>query len=142
LGSQAGVDTFKADSETTLNNLLQELSSRKLIIVDTPGVGAETTLNTLTNLLPEANCHLVVAADSSEGGIKKYIDMNSKSWMSVMVSKLEENARPWPLINVMINNSAAISLAVGSPSINEHATLIDGVSLVENSLCGLPLSFV
>ena len=59
-----------------------------------------------------------------------------------MISKLEENARPWSLINVMINNSAAISLAVGSPSINEHATLIDGVSLVENSLCGLPLSFV
>lgn len=142
LGSQAGVDTFKADSETTLNNLLQELSSRKLIIIDTPGVGAETTLNTLTNLLPEANCHLVIAADSSEGGIKKYIDMNSNPWMSVMVSKLEENARPWPLINVMISNSVAVSLAVGSPSINEHATLIDGVSLVEKSLCGLPLSFV
>ena len=142
LGSQAGVDTFKADSETTLNNLLQELSSRKLIIIDTPGVGTETTLNTLTNLLPEANCHLVIAADSSEGGIKKYIDMNSNPWMSVMVSKLEENARPWPLINVMISNSVAVSLAVGSPSINEHATLIDGVSLVEKSLCGLPLSFV
>ena len=142
LGSQAGVDTFKADSETTLNNLLQELSSRKLIIIDTPGVGAETTLNTLTNLLPEANCHLVIAADSSEGSVKKYIDMNSNPWMSVMVSKLEENARPWPLINVMISNSVAVSLAVGSPSINEHATLIDGVSLVEKSLCGLPLSFV
>lgn len=142
LGSQAGVDTFKADSETTLNNLLQELSSRKLIIIDTPGVGTETTLNTLTNLLPEANCHLVIAADSSEGSVKKYIDMNSNPWMSVMVSKLEENARPWPLINVMISNSVAVSLAVGSPSINEHATLIDGVSLVEKSLCGLPLSFV
>ena len=142
LGSQAGVDTFKADSETTLNNLLQELSSRKLIIIDTPGVGTETTLNTLTNLLPEANCHLVIAADSSEGSVKKYIDMNSNPWMSVMVSKLEENARPWPLINVMISNSVAVSLAVGSPSINEHATLIDGVSLVEKSLCGLPFSFV
>ena len=142
LGSQAGVDTFKADSETTLNNLLQELSSRKLIIIDTPGVGTETTLNTLTNLLPEANCHLVIAADSSEGSVKKYIDMNSNPWMSVMVSKLEENARPWPLINVMISNSVAVSLEVGSPSINEHATLIDGVSLVEKSLCGLPLSFV
>ena len=142
LGSQAGVDTFKADSETTLNNLLQELSSRKLIIIDTPGVGTETTLNTLTNLIPEANCHLVIAADSSEGSVKKYIDMNSNPWMSVMVSKLEENARPWPLINVMISNSVAVSLAVGSPSINEHATLIDGVSLVEKSLCGLPLSFV
>ena len=142
LGSQAGVDTFKADSETTLNNLLQELSSRKLIIIDTPGVGTETTLNTLTNLLPEANCHLVIAADSSEGSVRKYIDMNSNPWMSVMVSKLEENARPWPLINVMISNSVAVSLAVGSPSINEHATLIDGVSLVEKSLCGLPLSFV
>ena len=142
LGSQAGVDTFKADSETTLNNLLQELSSRKLIIIDTPGVGTETTLNTLTNLLPEANCHLVIAADSSEGSVKKYIDMNSNPWMSVMVSKLEENARPWPLINVMISNSVAVSLAVGSPSINEHATVIDGVSLVEKSLYGLPLSFV
>ena len=142
LGSQAGVDTFKADSETKLNNLLQELSSRKLIIIDTPGVGTETTLNTLTNLLPEANCHLVIAADSSEGSVKKYIDMNSNPWMSVMVSKLEENARPWPLINVMISNSVAVSLAVGSPSINEHATVIDGVSLVEKSLYGLPLSFV
>ena len=68
--------------------------------------------------------------------------MNNVAWSSVMLSRLVPDIYPWPLINVLLKEKVAISVAAGSPSITDQAVPIDGVSLLRTSLCELPLSFV
>jgi flagellar biosynthesis GTPase FlhF len=142
LGAQAGVDTFRVNSDDALEQLVAELSSRKLVLIDTPGVDVASTMNTLTALLPNAKYHLVVSADASEGGISKYIKMNNGAWTSIMLSRLANDIQPWPLINVLLKENIAVSLAAGVASITDPAASISGVSLLKTSLSGLPLSFV
>jgi len=142
LGAQAGVDTFRANSDDVLEQLVAELSSRKLVLIDTPGVDVASTLNTLTALLPDAKYHLVVSADASEGGISKYLRMNNDAWTSIMISRLANDIQPWPLINVLLKEKIPVSLAAGAPSIKDQAILINGISLLKTSLYELPLSFV
>ena len=142
LGAQAGVDTFRANSDDALEQLVAELSSRKLVLIDTPGVDVASTINTLMTLLPDAKYHLVVSADASEGGISKYIKMNNGAWTSIMLSRLANDIQPWPLINVLLKENIAVSLAAGVPSIADQAASITGVSLLKTSLSELPLSFV
>ena len=142
LGAQAGVDTFRANSDDALEQLVAELSSRKLVLIDTPGVDVASTMNTLTTLLPDAKYHLVVSADASEGGISKYVKMNNGAWTSIMLSRLANDIQPWPLINVLLKENIAVSLAAGVPSITDQAASISGVSLLKTSLSELPLSFV
>jgi flagellar biosynthesis protein FlhF len=142
LGAQAGVDTFRVNSDDALEQLVAELSSRKLVLIDTPGVDVASTMNTLTALLPNAKYHLVVSADASEGGISKYIKMNNGAWTSIMLSRLANDIQPWPLINVLLKENIAVSLAAGVASITDPAASISGISLLKTSLSGLPLSFV
>ena len=142
LGAQAGVDTFRANSDDALEQLVAELSSRKLVLVDTPGVDVASTMHTLTTLLPDAKYHLVVSADASEGGISKYVKMNNGAWTSIMLSRLANDIQPWPLINVLLRENIAVSLAARVPSITDQAASISGVSLLKTSLSELPLSFV
>ena len=142
LGAQAGVDTFRANSDDALEQLVAELSSRKLVLIDTSGVDVVSTINMLTDVLHDAKYHLVVSADASEGGISKYVKMNNGAWTSIMLSRLTNDIQPWPLINVLLKENIAVSLAAGVPSITDPATSISGVSLLKTSLSGLPLSFV
>ena len=142
LGAQAGVDTFRANSDDALEQLVAELSSRKLVLIDTPGVDVASTMNTLMTLLPDAKYHLVVSADASEGGISKYVKMNNGAWTSIMLSRLANDIQPWPLINALLKENIAVSLAAGVPSIADQAASITGVSLLKTSLSELPLSFV
>ena len=142
LGAQAGVDTFRANSDDALEQLVAELSSRKLVLIDTSGVDVVSTINMLTDVLHDAKYHLVVSADASEGGISKYVKMNNGAWTSIMLSRLTNDIQPWPLINVLLKENIAVSLAAGVPSITDPATSISGVSLLKTSLSELPLSFV
>jgi len=142
LGAQAGVDTFRANSDDALEQLVAELSSRKLVLIDTSGVDVASTINMLTDVLHDAKYHLVVSADASEGGISKYVKMNNGAWTSIMLSRLTNDIQPWPLINVLLKENIAVSLAAGVPSITDPATSISGVSLLKTSLSELPLSFV
>jgi flagellar biosynthesis GTPase FlhF len=142
LSSQAGIETFRAQSEEALKHLFEELGSRKLIIIDTPGVGGGQALSSINKLMPNAQCHLIVPADSSEGSIKKHMKMNKDNWTSIIVSRLEGGIHPWPLINVLLNEKIPVSVAVDSPLVTEHAGLINGVSLLKRTLYDLPMSFI
>ena len=54
IGAQAGVETFRANSPEMLEVLLQELASRRLVIIDTPGGDLDNQLQLLTTLLPRS----------------------------------------------------------------------------------------
>ena len=142
LGTQAGVDTFRASNLNTLEQLLEELESRAVIIIDTPGVDVENNLNTLGQLIPHAKRHIVVAADASEASLKRHLQNAALKWHSVMLSRLETQVYPWPIINALMVSEIPLSVASAEPSIIDAAAAISGIGLAQHTLTQLPIHFV
>ncbi len=142
VGTQAGVDTFRATSVEVLTQLLQELEPRKLIIIDTPGENPLQHAESLHKLIPEAQKHLVMAADASEASAKRYSSPEQFNWDSMMLSRLEHHVYPWAAINVLLNSEIPVSLAAAEPTIVDPAIPITGNTLAQHALSHLPISFV
>ena len=142
LCSQAGVDTFRAKNNDELKNILEELSDRRLVIIDTSGSDAASSITSLSNLLPEASYHLVLPADSSEGGVRSSISASQDVWESIIITRLDGDVQPWPIINVLVDQDIPVSLITNSPSLTKNAEATTGVSLIDQSLRDLPMGFV
>jgi flagellar biosynthesis GTPase FlhF len=142
LCSQAGVDTFRAKNNDELKNILEELSDRRLVIIDTSGSDAASSIKSLSNLLPEASYHLVLPADSSEGGVRSSINASQDVWESIIITRLDGDVQPWPIINVLVDQDIPVSLITNSPSLTKNAEATTGVSLIDQSLRDLPMGFV
>jgi flagellar biosynthesis GTPase FlhF len=142
LCSQAGVDTFRAKNNDELKNILEELSDRRLVIIDTSGSDAASSIKSLSNLLPEASYHLVLPADSSEGGVRSSITASQDVWESIIITRLDGDVQPWPIINVLVDQDIPVSLITNSPSLTKNAEATTGVSLIDQSLRDLPMGFV
>jgi len=142
LCSQAGVDTFRAKNNDELKNILEELSDRRLVIIDTSGSDAASSIKSLSNQLPEASYHLVLPADSSEGGVRSSLSASQDIWESIIITRLDGDVQPWPIINVLVDQDIPVSLVTNSPSLTKNAEAITGISLIDQSLRDLPMGFV
>ena len=142
IGTQAGVETFRANNIETLGQLLSELESRKVIIIDTPGVDLTNNIETLSKLLPQAKKHLVIAADASEASLKRHLLNPDLDWDSVMLSRLETQVYPWPVISAMMSSDMSLSVAAAEPTILDSAVPMSGIGLAQHTLTQLPIHFV
>lgn len=116
LCAQLGVDCFRAGSPETLKLLLDELSSRRMIVIDTPGVQMSERLAEILQVCPEAGLHAVVPADSSSATLSRIMLKSQLPWQSLMISKLDEAHSPWPLIQFLIAEGAQCVVSAGSGS--------------------------
>ena len=142
IGTQAGVETFRANNIETLGQLLSELESRKVIIIDTPGVDLTNNIETLSKLLPQAKKHLVIAADASEASLKRHLLNPDFDWDSVMLSRLETQVYPWPVISALMSSDMSLSVAAAEPTILDSAVPMSGIGLAQHTLTQLPIHFV
>jgi flagellar biosynthesis GTPase FlhF len=116
LCAQLGVDCFRAGSPETLKLLLDELSPRRMIVIDTPGVQMSQRLAEILQVCPEAGLHAVVPADSSAVTLSRIMLKSKLSWQSLMISKLDEANSPWPLIQFLIAEGAQCVVSAGGGS--------------------------
>ena len=142
IGTQAGVETFRANNIETLGQLLSELESRKVIIIDTPGVDLTNNIETLSKLLPQAKKHLVIAADASEASLKRHLLNPDFDWDSVMLSRLETQVYPWPVVSALMSSDMSLSVAAAEPTILDSAVPMSGIGLAQHTLTQLPIHFV
>ena len=142
IGTQAGVETFRANNIEMLGQLLSELESRKVIIIDTPGVDLTNNIETLSKLLPQAKKHLVIAADASEASLKRHLLNPDFDWDSVMLSRLETQVYPWPVISALMSSDMSLSVAAAEPTILDSAVPMSGIGLAQHTLTQLPIHFV
>jgi flagellar biosynthesis protein FlhF len=140
IGSQAGVDTFRANSIEVLMQLMGEVRSRKLVLIDTSGVDIETHINSLIEVLPEAQKHLLLAADASESSAKRQLKTGGVQWDSVMLSRFDDEVHPWAIIYLLLEHSTPVSVAAVAPNIADHAMPLDGFKLAEQVLSHLPIA--
>ncbi len=139
IGTQAGVDTFRATSIEVLLQLIGDLSSRKLILIDTSGVNIESRINSLSEVLPQAQKHLLLAADASEASAKRQFKGDGVRWDSVMLSHFDSEVHPWAIIYLLLQHSTPISVAAVAPNISDQAISLDGFKLAEKALSSLPM---
>ena len=118
LCAQLGVDCFRASSPETLKLLLDELSPRRMIVIDTPGVQMSERLAEILQVCPEAGLHAVVPADSSAVTLSRIMLKSKLPWQSLMISKLDEANSPWPLIQFLIAEGAQCVVSAGGGSDN------------------------
>ena len=116
LCAQLGVDCFRANDAETLKVLLSELSPRRLIVIDTPGVQMTERLNEILAVCPTAGLHAVVPADSSGVTLSRIMMKSQLKWQSLMISKLDESNSPWPLIQFLIAEGAQCVVSAGGSS--------------------------
>ena len=116
LCAQLGVECYRANGADTLKLLLEELSPKRLILIDTPGVQMEDRLAEILQVCPEAGLHAVVPADSSGVTLSRIMLKSKLNWQSLMISKLDESNSPWPLIQFLIAEGAECVVSAGGGS--------------------------
>lgn len=141
LCGQAGVDTYKASSIETLEVILQELSCKKLVLIDTDGSDPLSLLNLKTNK-HNISKHLVISAEFSEGSISRYIESKDKSWDSVLISKYSHEIDYWPIINALVNRDIPISIISKSSNLQDPVSQVDSKKLVSDNLKNMQFSLV
>lgn len=121
LCSQLGVECFRVADAETLSLLLSELATRRLILIDTPGVQMNERLAEILQVCPQAGLHAVVPADSSGVTLSRIMLKSSLAWQSLMISKLDESHAPWPLIQFLIaeGDQCVVSAGVGSDRVSD-----------------------
>ncbi len=111
LAAQAGVDCFRASTDQSLVEILGELSTRRLVLIDTPGIQVPEHMARIRQRAPHAQCHLLLPVDSSVVTINRYLADHAKTWQSLMLSKLDEMAQPWPLIQALCDHPILLSFS-------------------------------
>ena len=141
LGSQAGVETFRATDASTLAVLLAEMSHRQLVLIDTAGVEMDKHLQDIRSVCPTAQLHAVVCADASETSLRRVLAQADLRFASVMLSKIDESGIPWALLQFLCNEShvPAFSVVSRSDRINEPLMPITAQEFVDHvmNLSGL-----
>ena len=142
IGSQAGVDTFRANSIETLMPLISEVSARKLILIDTSGVDIQSQIEALSGALPKAQKHLLLAADASESSAKRQLKNDGVQWDSVMLSRFDGEVHPWAVIYLLLKHGIPLSVAAIQPNITDRAMAVNGLTLADQALSQLPMNLV
>jgi len=116
LSAQAEVDCYRAANAESLGQLLKELSSRQLVLIDTSGVQMTDRLSEILALDPNCQFHAVLPVDASSVSLKRVLTDPGLAWSSLMLTKFDESSAPWPLIQFLSNDQTHLSLSMGSES--------------------------
>lgn len=116
LSAQAEVDCYRAANAESLEQLLKELSSRQLVLIDTSGVQMTDRLNEILALDRNCQLHAVLPVDASSVTLKRVLTDPGLAWNSLLLTKFDESSAPWPLIQFLNNDQTNLTLSMGSES--------------------------
>ena len=135
LAEHIGVDAFCVQDAAELPALFERLKRRHLILVDTPG--SQTLERVAETAFPQAQAHMVMAADASSATLNRAIRAASVRWDSLMVTKLDESVQPWPLVEFLCDNRLALNAAGDGNQLGDLRRELEIRSLVEMAVAQL-----
>jgi flagellar biosynthesis GTPase FlhF len=146
LCAQSGADCFRATNAAALQLLLEELQSKRLILIDTSGVQISDRLLEIQavaqQLQVQISMHAVLPADASSATIAKLSQSSQISWTSLVVTKLDESTQPWPLLQFLIEQPLGISMVSRGERMVDWSAKVDVSECVDAGLSQLSLSTV
>jgi len=144
MSSQCGVDSYRATNAASLQLLLEDLSGRRLILIDTSGVQMSERIQELQLCCEQAqmelSLHAVVPADASQATISRLYSICTTQWTSWMISKLDESTQPWALLQFFIEQQLGVSLVSRGERLGDWSSQVDAKEWVDLGLAQLMLS--
>ena len=116
LCAQAEVDCYRAANADSLHQLMRELASRQLVLIDTPGAQMSERLAEILEVQSDCQLHAVLPVDASTVTLKRVLSDSGLKWQSMMLTKFDESSAPWPLIQFLSNGQKNFTLTMGSES--------------------------
>ena len=135
LASQAGAACYRAADMSMLQTLLDDLHG-KTIWIDTPGADFAAQAHQLQSL-NGLGLHAVLPVDATVTNVQKILQNPEIRWSSMMFTKVDEAAYPWPLIKGLCDQSLAVSCMAEDSKINVSPLSFDAERLV--ALAMMPL---
>lgn len=117
LASQAGASCFRAADTAMLQTLLDDLAG-KTIWIDTPGTDFAAHAQALLATHEAMGIHAVLPVDATVTNVHKILQNPQIQWSSLMLTKLDEAAYPWPLIKGLCDQPLAVSCMSNDSQIN------------------------
>jgi flagellar biosynthesis GTPase FlhF len=109
LAAKLGIDCYRAPTQDVLKVVIQELTQKKLVLIDTPGVQMALRVEEVLAAIPEAQCHAVMPADSSSTSFERVLLKSNLPFKSLFLSKLDEASPPWALLDFLSHNPCVVS---------------------------------
>lgn len=129
LAAQAGAACFRAADLSMLQTLLDDLQG-KTVWIDTPGIDFAAQAQQLMNRYPGMSLHAVLPVDATVTNVQKILQIKEIRWSSLMLTKMDEAAYPWPLLKSLCDQTMPISCLGEGPQINVAPAVFDAQRLV------------
>ncbi|MFN5096562.1 hypothetical protein [Limnohabitans sp.] len=136
LASQAGATCFRATDLAMLQTLLDELQG-KSIWIDTPGTDFAVHAQHFKQSFSGVGIHAVLPVDATVTSVQKILQNPDLRWSSLMLTKVDEAAYPWPLIKGLCDQPLSVSCMADDSRINVASLTFDVERLV--ALAMMPL---
>jgi flagellar biosynthesis GTPase FlhF len=140
LAAQAGVESFRATNAEVLAHLLQELSARRLVLIDTPASQIEVAVNDLRRMAPEARAHLVLPLEASQFTVQRHLRLEGVRWDGLMISRMDQVASPWPILQVLCGGELPVSFGGFGAELGDLIEAADADLLVDRARTTLELA--
>lgn len=141
LAAQAGVTAYRAHDAEHLALLLSELSHRRMVVIDTPGVEIERHPPQLLALCPQVQLHVVLPVDASQASCRRCLDHGLWPVHSLMLTKFDEGDAAWPLIQSLSNRVRPLPRSLAGKGPNDQGAACWTVQeLVDHALHASGLS--
>jgi flagellar biosynthesis protein FlhF len=135
LAAQAGVDCYRVADEAALEVLLQDLSDRKTVWIDTQGNDFLTQARRL--LGQDMHIHAVLPVDAAWASVHKVLGERDVKWSSLLLTKMDEASHPWPLIKGLCETRLPVAGICASNQPSQSMAVFDAAQLVEMALAPL-----
>ncbi len=117
LASQAGASCFRAADLAMLQTLLDDLHG-KTVWIDTPGTDFAAHAQQLMQSFSGVGIHAVLPVDATVTSVQKTLQNSDIRWSSLMLTKVDEAAYPWPLIKGLCDQPLSVSCMAEDSRIN------------------------
>lgn len=129
--SRIGVQAFRAADTATLELLLQEHRGQ-LVIIDS-GLSQPDILSAACAGLDVLH-HLVMPADATSAALRRWMGEQAPAWQDLMVTRLDESAQPWPLLQVCCERGLAPVAASDGSGLQHLRLPYDGRALLQHGM--------
>lgn len=129
--SRIGVASFRAADSGTLDLLLQE-NRGSLVIVDS-GLNQPDILNAAVQGL-NASLHLVMPADANAATLRRWVGEQAPAWTDVLITRLDESAQPWPLLQACCEHQLAPTMASDGSGLQHLRQPYDAHALLQHGM--------
>jgi len=140
LSTQSGVECYRATSMGALKLLLEDLSHRRVVLIDTAGVQTAERVQEIRTVSAQAQFHAVVPADASVATLRRLFASTDSVWHSILVSKIDESTQPWALLQFLSESRVGLSAGSKGDKLGDWLPGACAAELVEAALSGLGLN--